>query len=97
MQPDCEHDYQLESVGGAYLTGAYVCRLCSFRISMSDEQFRKYAEYPRHYQVKDDNTEIENAEEDRNTTTRDSFPPFPSACLLASQIESLIEICCIGI
>ncbi len=46
----CEHDYQLETVGGVFLTGAYVCRLCSDRIGMSPEQFNRHADYPRHYQ-----------------------------------------------
>ena len=47
----CEHDYQLETVGGVYLTGAYVCRLCSYRIGMSHEQFHRQAMYPGHYQA----------------------------------------------
>lgn len=46
----CAHDYQLETVGGVFLTGAYVCRLCSDRIGMSQEQFHRHADYPRHYQ-----------------------------------------------
>lgn len=52
----CEHDHQLETVGGVFLTGAYVCRRCSFRIGMSHEQFRRHAIYPGHYQA-DVNTE----------------------------------------
>ena len=52
---DCRHDYQLETVGGVYLTGAYVCRLCSVRVGMSDEQFHRHVNYPRHYQVDDGN------------------------------------------
>jgi hypothetical protein len=47
----CNHDYQLETVGGVYLTGAYVCRLCSYRIGMSREQFHQQAVYPGHYQA----------------------------------------------
>ena len=47
----CKHDYQLETVGGVYLTGAYVCRLCSYRIGMSDEEFHGQATYPNHYQA----------------------------------------------
>jgi hypothetical protein len=47
----CKHDFQLETVGGVYLTGAYVCKRCSHRVSMSHEQFHRHAEYPRHYQV----------------------------------------------
>ena len=47
---DCKHDYQLETVGGVFLTGAYVCRLCSFRVGMSHDQFHQHADYPRHYQ-----------------------------------------------
>jgi hypothetical protein len=50
MDVHCEHDYQLETVGGVYLTGAYVCRLCSSRVGMSDAQFHQHAHYPRHYQ-----------------------------------------------
>ena len=82
MQSDCVHDYRLESGGGSYLTGAYVCRFCSFRISMSDEQFRKHAD-PRDYQVNSNTTETESVEEDPSTTVRDSFPEFPglSPCL----------------
>ena len=49
-QSDCEHDYQLETVGGVFITGAYVCRLCSSRIGMSHNEFHQHAEYPRHYQ-----------------------------------------------
>ncbi len=47
---DCKHDYQLETVGGVFLTGAFVCRLCSGRVGMSQDQFHQHAEYPRHYQ-----------------------------------------------
>jgi hypothetical protein len=50
IDSQCEHDYQLESVGGVYLTGAYVCRLCSHRVGMSDAQFHQHDDYPRHYQ-----------------------------------------------
>lgn len=50
MDCECEHDYQLETVGGVFLTGAYVCRLCSDRVGMSHEQFHRHADYPRHYQ-----------------------------------------------
>jgi hypothetical protein len=28
----CEHDFQLETVAGVYLTGAHVCRRCSYRV-----------------------------------------------------------------
>jgi hypothetical protein len=47
---DCTHDYQLETVGGVFLTGAYVCRLCSNRARMSHEQFHQHVDYPRQYQ-----------------------------------------------
>ena len=50
MDRACEHDYQLETVGGVFLTGAYVCRLCSNRVGMSHEEFHRHADYPRHYQ-----------------------------------------------
>lgn len=50
IDSQCEHDYQLETVGGVYLTGAYVCRLCSHRAAMSHAQFHQHADYPRHYQ-----------------------------------------------
>ena len=58
----CAHDYQLETVGGVFLTGAYVCRLCSDRIGMSQEQFHRHADYPRHYQ---ESGHIEHPERDR--------------------------------
>ena len=48
---ECQPDYQLETVGGVYLTGAYVCRLCSYRIGMSSEQFHQQAAYPGHSQT----------------------------------------------
>ena len=96
MQSDCVHEYRLESGGGPYLTGAYVCRFCSFRISMSDEQFRKHTDSPD-YQANSTNRETESVEADPRATARDSFPRIPPACLLASQIESLIEICCLVI
>ena len=48
---NCQHDYQLETVGGVYLTGAYVCRKCSYRIGMSSQEFTEHAHYPGHYQV----------------------------------------------
>jgi len=38
------------TVGGVYLTRAYVCRLCSHRVGMSHAQFHQHADYPRHYQ-----------------------------------------------
>src|SRR5689334_98247 len=47
---NCKHDYQLEIVGGVYLTGAYVCRKCSYRIGMSSKEFSEHANYPGHYQ-----------------------------------------------
>src|SRR5688500_5175301 len=47
---DCKHDYQLETVGGVFLTGAYVCRLCSFRVGMSHDHFHQHGDYPPHYQ-----------------------------------------------
>jgi hypothetical protein len=47
---DCIHDYQVEMVGGVYLTGSYVCRLCSSRVGMSQDQFHQHADYPRYYQ-----------------------------------------------
>ena len=46
----CRHEYQLETVGDVYLTGALVCRLCSVREGMSLEQFLQHSQYPRHYQ-----------------------------------------------
>ena len=51
MYMACTHDYQLETVGGVYLTGAYVCHKCSFRRGMSQEQFHQHADYPGHYQA----------------------------------------------
>lgn len=59
IDSQCEHDYQLESVGGVYLTGAYVCRLCSHRVAMSDAQFHRHADYPRHYQKREMTVEPE--------------------------------------
>ena len=68
----CEHDYQLESVGGVYLTGAYVCRLCSHRVGMSHAQFHQHAEYPRHYQKSRNSVDPEPAptETESSHTTR---------------------------
>jgi hypothetical protein len=65
---DCKHDYQLETVGGVYLTGAYVCRLCSFRVGMSHDQFHQHADYPRHYQEGNKTIDAEPAPAERNTT-----------------------------
>ena len=96
MAPECDHEYQLECVGGVYLTGAYVCRLCSFRISMSDEQFRQHAQSSRHYQAPDDNTEPEGPERERTPSSNRSRK-IPPTCLLLSQIYSLIQLCAIGI
>ena len=56
---NCKHDFQLETVGGVYLTGAYVCKRCSHRVSMSHEQFHRHADYPRHYQVADEASQEE--------------------------------------
>ena len=52
----CRHRYELETVGGVYLTGAYVCQLCSERAAMTVEEFSRYASYPGHYQ--EDNTDL---------------------------------------
>lgn len=52
----CRHKYELETVGGVYLTGAYVCQLCSERAAMTVEEFSRYASYPGHYQQ--DNTDL---------------------------------------
>ena len=66
---DCEHDYQLETVGGVFITGAYVCRLCSFRIGMSHDEFHQHADYPRHYQ-EDNNTAVSETPPVDGKTTR---------------------------
>jgi hypothetical protein len=50
-RPVCAHEFQLETVGGAYLTGAYVCRLCSHRVGISTSEFSKRRAYPRQYQA----------------------------------------------
>ena len=63
----CEHDYQLETVGGVFLTGAYVCRLCSNRIGMSHEEFHRHADYPRHYQEGGNNVHPEPTRNDQET------------------------------
>ena len=63
---------------------------------MSDEQFHKHAEYPRHYQSKADHEDAEGVEENSNTTARDASRKLPPACLLISQIETLIELCSLG-
>ena len=65
---DCKHDYQLETVGGVFLTGAYVCRLCSFRVGMSHDQFHQHADYPRHYQEGSNTVDSEPAPAERKTT-----------------------------
>lgn len=64
---------------------------------MSDEQFRKHAEYPRHYQAKGDNADNESVEQEPSATAHDPLRRLPPACLLVSQIDSLIEICCLVI
>jgi hypothetical protein len=33
----CDHNYEPETEGGAYFTGANVCRTCGFRTEMSRE------------------------------------------------------------
>lgn len=96
VRSNCQHEYQLECVGGVYLTGAYVCRLCSFRISMSDEQFHQHAHYPRHYQPKTDQAETETSEEE-SPTADDLSRKIPPTCLLLSQIDVLMELCSLGI
>jgi hypothetical protein len=50
MKTPCRHQYDLETVGGVYLTGAYVCRLCSHRTNMTDAEFRRHMTYPYLYQ-----------------------------------------------
>jgi hypothetical protein len=72
-RPTCVHDFQLETVGGAYLTGAYVCRLCSHRVGMSDSEFSKRNAYPRQYQQAGDvpvESEIRNDESDSSEVSR---------------------------
>lgn len=64
----CNHKYELEAVGGVYLTGAYVCHLCSHRVSMTDEQFHQHAQYPRHYQASENSVELKSSQEEMNTT-----------------------------
>ena len=71
MQSNCKHEFQLETVGGTYLTGAYVCTRCSYRVSMSHEQFRQHSYYPRHYQAIDKTSQLESDEEETSTTLRD--------------------------
>ena len=65
---DCKHDYQLETVGGVFLTGAYVCRLCSYRVGMSHDRFHQHADYPRHYQEGSNAVDTEIAPAERKTT-----------------------------
>jgi hypothetical protein len=57
MPRPCRHQYELETVGGVYLTGAYVCQLCSKRTSMTDAEFRRHATYPHMYQGPEDREE----------------------------------------
>jgi hypothetical protein len=64
---------------------------------MSDEQFHQHAEYPRHYQSKEDDEDVERVEGESKTTARDASRKLPPACLLISQIETLIELCSQGI
>ena len=65
---DCTHDYEVEMVGGVYLTGAYVCRLCSSRVGMSHDQFHQHADYPRHYQEGSKETATDPIPADRQST-----------------------------
>jgi hypothetical protein len=46
----CKHDFQLEAIGGAYLTGAYICRHCDHRVVMSQAELRGRKAYPHQYQ-----------------------------------------------
>jgi hypothetical protein len=62
---DCQHDLHPEIVGGVFLTGAYVCRLCSSRVGMSPDQFHQHADYPRYYQVGSNSGDSEPAPADR--------------------------------
>ncbi len=96
MTPECDHEYQLECVGDVYLTGSYVCRLCDFRISMSDEQFRKHVPSSPHYQANADKTEPERTERNSSPAVHRSRK-IPPTCLLLAQIDTLIELCAIGI
>jgi hypothetical protein len=67
---DCDHDYELETVGGVFLTGAYVCRLCSDRVGMSYEQYHRHASYPRHYQEGGNTLDSEPASSNEKQATR---------------------------
>ena len=70
----CQHDYQLETVGGVYLTGAYVCRLCSCRVGMSHNQFHQHADYPRHYQESGKSGDSDPAPDGRTSTPAKGEP-----------------------
>ncbi len=65
----CPHDYELETVGGVFLTGAYVCRLCSGRAGMSHDQFHQHADYPRQYQESSNGEDSEPAPAERKTSS----------------------------
>ena len=80
---NCNHDYHLETVGGVYLTGAYVCRLCSYRIGMSHEQFHQQAVYPRHYQA---DVSVGETVEERAHQTRERYRQR-----LKEQVRELIN------
>ncbi len=82
----CDHDFQLETVGGVYLTGAYVCRLCSFRIGMSHEQFHRHADYPGHYQA---DASIEESVEERAHKAQERYSQRLDAQLEELAYENL--------
>ena len=89
---DCKHDYQLETVGGVFLTGAYVCRLCSYRVGMSHDQFHQHADYPRHYQEGSNVVDTESAPAEGNTTpTKDDPLRDVSSCSSPDPSKTLKE------
>jgi len=63
---------------------------------MSDEQFRKHVPSSPHYQANADKTEPERTERNSSPAVHRSRK-IPPTCLLLAQIDTLIELCAIGI
>jgi hypothetical protein len=57
LPPDplaCVHEFQPEVIGGTLLTNHVVCRLCSHREEMTDEETNARHDYPRPYQAREE-------------------------------------------
>jgi hypothetical protein len=47
----CVHDFQPEVIGGTLLTNHVVCRFCSHREEMSEDEINARHDYPKQYQI----------------------------------------------